>query len=357
MGVGVERQHLFADEIFDEAQRMPRRRVVSVGDPAQPKWAVEGSIFSDQGIADCFEQVTGFMCFRAHRLRLYCMERSFRVSDPDGGPRATLGAGHYLPHGTVTNYPAGSRILHARGFSYAMDRVILPQMSFVVRGSECPECISSRGAFSPSRPSRQIGSWGSRCPTGSVLGMIHRMASAPPVATARKQPPVATVQTSRGPSVTGRLGRFLATSLVASLAFFHSHLLWQRIASFTLFEPLVALRWGGAALLFAGFVCLQRAGISVIWGHKALILWLLVLLCHAGAIAPVEGHQPLAEPGLLLAVSFSELCPVDDPRRSSTAWASATRPPRGSCRHTIWPLYPATPRFLEPLSPRPPPIG
>ncbi len=142
--------------------------------------------------------------------------------------------------------------------------------------------------------------------------------------------------------------------LVAGLALFHSQLLWQRIASFTLFEPLVALRWSVAGLLVVGFVTLGRAGVSVIWGHKALILWLLVLLCHAGAVGPV-GHQPPAEPGLLLALSLwgftlrailgelDRLAGGGTPRLVRIL--SPGRPPG----------LPRDPRFLELLSPRPPP--
>ena len=153
----------------------------------------------------------------------------------------------------------------------------------------------------------------------------------------------------------GRIGRFLAAGLVAGLVLFHSQLLWQRIASFTLFEPLIALRWGVAALLLAGFVYLQRAGVSVIWGHKALILWLLVLLCHAGTVSPAWGHQPLAEPELLLAISlwgFALRVILGELDRVAVVRLIARLPLSGRP-----PGVPCDPRFLEPLSPRPPPAG
>ncbi len=134
-------------------------------------------------------------------------------------------------------------------------------------------------------------------------------------------------------------------------------MLWQRIVSFTLFEPWVALRWAAATLLFAAFVYLQRAGISVFWGHRALILWLLVLLCHAGAMAPADGHQPLAEPGLLLAVSlwgFALRAILGELERLAGGRIPDFAPllPAG---HP--PARPCAPGFLEPLSPRPPPAG
>lgn len=142
---------------------------------------------------------------------------------------------------------------------------------------------------------------------------------------------------------------------MVALALFHGHLLWQRIESFSLFEPWVALRWGAAALLLAGFGFLQRAGVSVVWGHKAQVLWLLVLLLHAGAVAPIEGHQPLAEPGLILAVSL---------------WGFALRAILGELDRRVGGALPLFARaraadrapgpanrvgFLEPLSARPPP--
>ncbi len=187
--------------------------------------------------------------------------------------------------------------------------------------------------------------------------MIYPMPTEYPVAADRQPPTSDAAGKSYGPGVKRRLGQLLATGLVAGLALFHSQLLWQRIASFTLFEPLIAVRWGTAVLLLAGFVRLQRAGVSVIWGHKALILWLLVLLCHAGMVAPVEGYQPLAVPGLLLAISL---------------WGFALRAILGELDRLAGgggPLFarippasrpPGLPRdslFLEPLSPRPPPVG
>ncbi len=153
------------------------------------------------------------------------------------------------------------------------------------------------------------------------------------------------------------LGKALASGLVAGIALLHGQMLWQRIASFTLLEPLVALRWGAAALIFAGFVCLRRAGISIVLGHKASVLWLLVLLLHASTVAPAEGHQPLAEPGLLLAISlcgFALQTILGERDRLTGGRASdrvrmlpAGRPPG----------LPHEAEFAASLYPRPPPAG
>lgn len=162
--------------------------------------------------------------------------------------------------------------------------------------------------------------------------------------------------TTCGPSVKRRLGQLAGSSLLIVLTMFHSQLLWKRITTLTLFEPLVALRWFTAALLLAGFVYLRRAGVSVIWGRKALILWLLVLLCHAGAMSPTD-HLPLAEPGLLFALSLwgfalrailNELDRLTAERDRSFSWTLVVSRPPGLL---------ADPRVLQLLSPRPPPAA
>ncbi len=149
-------------------------------------------------------------------------------------------------------------------------------------------------------------------------------------------------------------GRLAAAGLVVGLALYHGQLLGQRIADLTLLEPLVALRWGAAALLVFGLLHLQRAGVSLVWGRRALILWLLVLLLHAGSV-PVVDVQLLAEPGLLLTLPF---------------WAFALRVILGERREAagapppaFLPAFrdrparpPREPGLLAPLSPRAPPV-
>ncbi len=148
----------------------------------------------------------------------------------------------------------------------------------------------------------------------------------------------------RALKVRQRLGKVSTVCLVACLAFLHGLLLWQRIESLTLLQPMVALRWGFAVLALAGFVQQQRAEGSVFRGRKALILWLLVLVLHAGTL-------PATEPGMLLLLSLWGAAlllsglggqvqvlrlapppPADRPRISGGAW-------------------------FEPLSPRPPPAA
>ncbi len=141
----------------------------------------------------------------------------------------------------------------------------------------------------------------------------------------------------------------------AVLVVYHAALFWDRVASLTLLDPAVALRWGVAAALAFGLVRMRRAGVPLLAGRRALIVWTLVALLHA-SMAPGAGAvaATLAETdaGLWLALSLSTLVALF----GTAAGASLSRPPCG----TPGRLVPATPAFraacLAPLSPRPPPI-
>ncbi len=95
----------------------------------------------------------------------------------------------------------------------------------------------------------------------------------------------------------------------AILAFFHLALLWQRVASQSLLEPAVLLRWLGSVLLLAALVYLRRAGVPLLWGRRAAVFWLLVLLLHVGipAASAVQagGHAPGSAVLLALPVALS----------------------------------------------------
>ena len=49
------------------------------------------------------------------------------------------------------------------------------------------------------------------------------------------------------------------------------------------FDPAVAVRWSVGALLLAALVALGRAGVPVLWGRRALVVWVLVALLHVTA--------------------------------------------------------------------------
>lgn len=152
---------------------------------------------------------------------------------------------------------------------------------------------------------------------------------------------------------------------LAYLSGYHALLLWQRVASLTLLEPAVALRWVAGLVLLLALVRLRRAGVPLFWGRKALVFWVLVLLLHAAGAAPIPSEvaielalQPgadllyilpaaltaLALAGLLLAAlapgSRPGLAP-SAPRLQLARAAGAARVSRRS--------------LLAPLAPRPPP--
>ncbi len=75
--------------------------------------------------------------------------------------------------------------------------------------------------------------------------------------------------------------RPLAAVTALLIAGFHAGLLGRRLFGAEL-DAAVLARWGGALLLLAVALWLRRRGVSLLWGRQALVLWLLVLLLHAG---------------------------------------------------------------------------
>ncbi|RPH37119.1 MAG: hypothetical protein EHM91_15420, partial [Planctomycetota bacterium] len=106
-----------------------------------------------------------------------------------------------------------------------------------------------------------------------------------------------------------RLASSLGLAAVASLVLLHASILWDRLANGRMSEPGVALRWLAAGVLVAALVALRRRGVSILWGRRALVLWLLVLLLHAGAAAPLD-PTPRFGPGQLLVVVPAALAPA-----------------------------------------------
>lgn len=96
-----------------------------------------------------------------------------------------------------------------------------------------------------------------------------------------------------------RLLRWAAVGSVAALAVFHGVLLWSHALDGRLADPAVALRWVASLGIVALFVALRRSGIPVLWGRRALVLWLLVVMLHAWAARPA------------LASALDEVSPAD----------------------------------------------
>jgi hypothetical protein len=75
----------------------------------------------------------------------------------------------------------------------------------------------------------------------------------------------------------------------AQLAFtvlvaFHAWLLWTHVVGGRALEPQIAVRWIVAAVVLVGFRALQRHGLSLFWGKRAVVLWLLVVVIHCHAV-------------------------------------------------------------------------
>lgn len=94
--------------------------------------------------------------------------------------------------------------------------------------------------------------------------------------------------------------------LVALVVLYHAVLLWQRVADLTLLEPVVAARWLATFFLLLGLFRLRHRGFPLIWGRKALVFWLLVVLLHVSFYGPlaegVEASIDIQRAGLMLAL-------------------------------------------------------
>jgi hypothetical protein len=95
-------------------------------------------------------------------------------------------------------------------------------------------------------------------------------------------------------------------ALLALVVLYHAFLLWQRVADLTLLEPAVAARWLATLIFLLVLFRLHRRGVPLIWGRKALVFWLLVLLLHLSFYGPLgegmEASLDIQRAGLILAL-------------------------------------------------------
>ncbi len=149
-------------------------------------------------------------------------------------------------------------------------------------------------------------------------------------------------------------------SVAGLLALFHAWLLLGQLWDGRLAEPDLILRWLVAAGLMGGLVGVRRSGESIVWGRKAVSIWLLSALLHGPAMADANAGQfslpvtPAAVStvlqlltasvtlGLSLALAWAALGTIAARRR---CWAFATIPSRAAR------VQSPSPRF----APRPPP--
>jgi len=94
-----------------------------------------------------------------------------------------------------------------------------------------------------------------------------------------------------------RCAVWLRVGAAASLVVFHAALLWMHLLSGRLFEPAVALRWGIGLLLVGLLWALRRAGVPLLWGRRALVVWVLVALLHVSAARPATTDSMTPSPG------------------------------------------------------------
>jgi len=101
----------------------------------------------------------------------------------------------------------------------------------------------------------------------------------------------------------------LLLAALAAIVALHVALLWDRVVHGRLTDPAVGLRWLGAAVLIGALVALRRLGIPLLWGRRALVFWLLVLLLHMGTVAPDEPGL-LTDPVQILFVVPASVAPL-----------------------------------------------
>lgn len=96
----------------------------------------------------------------------------------------------------------------------------------------------------------------------------------------------------------------LASGLAATAALvaFHVHLFWQQLADGRLLDGDLALRWSLGLVLTGALVVLKRSGVPLLWGRRALAVWVLVAFLHGGQAMPATpGDASVPQP---VSVSF-----------------------------------------------------
>lgn len=153
----------------------------------------------------------------------------------------------------------------------------------------------------------------------------------------------------------GILSRAFVRLAAAGLVVFHLLLFRERVASLTLLDPVVALRWGAAVALVLGLVRLHRAGVPLLSGRKALVVWSLVAVLHASMVPGVGGLTATlaeADAGLWLALALSGWLLLPGTRAGAARGLLNHGTPRPSTPELVPVLRAAC---LAALSPRPPP--
>jgi len=155
--------------------------------------------------------------------------------------------------------------------------------------------------------------------------------------------------------------RALGRLAFAALVVFHAWVLATHLLQGKAFEPDTAIRWVVAAVVLIGFRALSRRGLPLFSGRHAVVLWLLVVLIHCGAVW--GGAAASFEAGLPETVTaLAQLSTVAGVLGLAlgVALASASRPWEGWRSAFPVPVLvaglPSTGVVL-PFAPRPPPLA
>jgi hypothetical protein len=152
-------------------------------------------------------------------------------------------------------------------------------------------------------------------------------------------------------------GRLAFWALVA----FHVGLLSVHVVQGKLLEPQTAGRWVVAVLLLAGFRRLNSLGLPLVFGQRAVVLWLLVILlhCHAGSADGSTGLQ-FAVPETLGALSQLTGSITVLGASLVVLLTALQRLRRDGCAARAAPVILAglaSPGFVFQFAPRPPPVA
>jgi hypothetical protein len=88
-----------------------------------------------------------------------------------------------------------------------------------------------------------------------------------------------------------RMAVWARLGLAGVLLGFHVALFWSHLDTGRLFEPGVALRWSVGVVLLGLLVGLRRVGVPVLWGRRALVVWVLVALLHVNTATPATSDS------------------------------------------------------------------
>jgi hypothetical protein len=84
----------------------------------------------------------------------------------------------------------------------------------------------------------------------------------------------------------------LAALAGAALVVFHVALFAVQAGAGRLVEPALAAKWGVSLLLCLALLALKRSGVPLLWGRRALAVWLLAGLLHWNTAPAPEAGQP-----------------------------------------------------------------